>query len=70
MQGLVGVCSDSAASIQTVRDFERFLRQHGFSRRRATAVALHGFCTTGEKADVATILREVANMLDSRNNLV
>jgi uncharacterized protein len=30
-------------SIMTERDFERFLRDAGFSRSEATAVALHGF---------------------------
>ena len=69
MQERVEECN-SAASIQTVRDFEEFLRRHGFSRRRATAVALHGFRTTDGKTDVAGILRELAKILDSRNNLV
>jgi HK97 family phage prohead protease len=33
----------SAKSIETERDFERFLRDAGYSRKEATALALHGF---------------------------
>lgn len=32
-----------AATIETERDFEAFLREAGFSRKDATAVSLHGF---------------------------
>ena len=63
-------CSETAAGLETVRDFEKFLRRHGFSRRRAKAVALHGFCVSDDKADVAALLRDVAKMLDTQNNLV
>jgi HK97 family phage prohead protease len=41
----------SAEGIKTIRDFENFLREQGFSRGAAAAIALHGFkATQGEPA--------------------
>jgi len=38
-------------SIETERDFERFLREAGYSRKQAAAIALHGFkaINTGQR---------------------
>jgi HK97 family phage prohead protease len=41
----------SAEGIKTIRDFENFLREQGFSRGAAAAIARHGFkATQGEPA--------------------
>lgn len=40
-------------SIQTERDFERFLRDAGYSRSEATAVTLHGFKGLSRQRDAA-----------------
>ncbi len=55
------------SGIETERDFERFLRDAGFSRREATAVTLHGFkaapCDTEPQAEPSSPLNEEANQL-------
>lgn len=38
-------------SIQTERDFERFLRDAGYSKKEATAVTLHGFKALTDRRD-------------------
>ena len=35
--------SNSGGEIRDIRGFERFLRAHGFSKRRARAIAAQGF---------------------------
>ena len=42
-------------SLTTEREFERFLRDAGYSRKEATAIALHGFkgLTDGQREAVA-----------------
>lgn len=45
------VTSAKSADIKTIRDFEGFLREAGFSRAAATAIAAHGFkATQGDPA--------------------
>jgi hypothetical protein len=39
----VAMSVKSAGDIETERDFERFLRDAGYSRTRAAAIALHGY---------------------------
>lgn len=58
-------CADTAANIETLRDFEGFLRRHGFSRRRAKAIAMHGF--NAKATDAAAVLRGLAKVLDGKN---
>ncbi len=47
--------------IETERDFERFLREAGFSRREATAVTLHGFKAAPRDAEPHTEPNEPLN---------
>jgi HK97 family phage prohead protease len=35
-------------SVKSIRDFERFLRDAGFSRKQATAIASHGYKVIGQ----------------------
>lgn len=41
-------------TLQTERDFERFLRDAGFSRKEATAIALHGWKAKDGQRDAVT----------------
>ena len=58
-------CDDMATGIGTLREFEAFLRRHGFSRRRAKAIAVGGF--NANPADAAAVLRRLAKVLDGQN---
>ena len=53
-------------SIETERDFERFLRDAGFSRKQAVAIALHGFKSLKTEArdapDVSELVEKIANL--------
>ncbi|MFN7000774.1 MAG: hypothetical protein ACK4ST_12225, partial [Elioraea tepidiphila] len=61
-----------AGGIQTIRDFEDFLREAGFSRDRAKAIASRGFKASadprdegGETADVLAGIRRLQQILQS-----
>lgn len=64
-------------SIQTERDFERFLRDAGYSRKEATAITLHGFKALQNQRDadedeaqaegVATFLQKLNSLKESLN---
>jgi hypothetical protein len=41
----------SAAELSTIRDFEHFLREAGFSRSKATAIATKGWAAGMETSD-------------------
>ena len=47
--------------IETERDFERFLRDSGYSRREATAIALHGFKAIRQREAVSGLPQEAAD---------
>ncbi len=57
-------------SIKTVREFEGFLREAGFSRRDACRIALRGFEGQGDLADEAAIKALIMNnikLLETNN---
>ena len=51
MNPLATATEAKSGSIQTERDFERFLRDAGYSRKEAAAIALHGFKAIGSQRD-------------------
>jgi HK97 family phage prohead protease len=67
----------SAKSIETERDFERFLRDAGYSRREATALALHGFkgltglrdagSDDGQNEGLAAFMAQIRRMQEKLN---
>lgn len=55
MNPLAGVTGVKAAGIETIREFESFLREvGGYSASQAKAIALHGFKTLDDARDVRT----------------
>ena len=54
---------ETVKGITTVRDFERFLRDSGFSRTEATALAAKGFKVLGNQGEPDSELMETARQL-------
>lgn len=57
-------------SIHTERDFERFLRDAGYSRSEATAITLHGFKALKTQRDADETKPEGLDALISRINIL
>ena len=55
-------------SVKTIRDFEGFLRDAGYSRNEAKRIALYGFNKKEEKRDAAD--SELLNTLNTLNNII
>ena len=51
------VAASHQAKPTTLREFERALRDMGFSKREATAIALHGFKSVGDAENPLTALQ-------------
>lgn len=63
--------ANEAARIGTVksaRDFERFLREAGFSKKEAVAVASHGFRGLEQRDADSELLSKLAEALEQLNN--
>lgn len=56
-------------SIKTIRDFEAFLRDAGYSRKEATAVALHGFKAIDGQREAGAVEADNEGMTALRDQL-
>lgn len=60
--------TNAKASIKTLRDFERFLRDAGFSRSEAKTIASHGFAGN-DQAGTADLLDSCKSLLNTIKGL-
>lgn len=59
-----GILAVKKALPQTIRDFEAFLREKGFSKKEATAIALHGFNQRDAEGEAQEVKRDVSPLRD------
>jgi len=62
----VSTVKSAGANLETPRDFERFLREQGFSRSRAKAITAKGFASP----EAGSISQMVANIEYKRQRLL